>query len=119
MAVKTGKGSFNEILKKREKFHSYVEVTQADRLIDKFGGARALTRALQEAGFDINPTSVYRWTYPRDKGGTGGVIPHHSLQQIIVAARNDGIFLTTEDLDPRPSKKRVETWIKKLEGSEE
>lgn len=78
--------------------------TQAQRVIHKFGGARALCRALNEVcGEDkryYNPSSIYRWTYPRDKGGTGGTIPTRAMVYIFKAARLYGLLLTEEDFFP-------------------
>lgn len=84
-------------------FPSYSQKTasQAERIIRKFGGPRRLARVLSAAGRHRDPATVYRWTYPKDRGGTGGVIPARSLKEIIHAARVEGVFLTPEDLDPR------------------
>lgn len=81
--------------------------TQAVRVIKKFGGARNLMRLLEQVDPDnaINPSSIYRWTYPKEKGGTGGVIPTRALPILIRAARYAGIFIDIEDLYPA---KRVE-----------
>lgn len=50
-------------------------------IIAKFGGVNALAQAI-----DKNPATVYRWTYPKEKGGTGGLIPSASLLKIQAAA---------------------------------
>lgn len=77
--------------------------SQAHRVIAKFGRPRDLCRALIEAGVEEvrDPSVVYRWTYPRPRG-TGGLIPNPALPAILTAARVQGIFLSTEDLRPRP-----------------
>ena len=72
-----------------------VEVTQAERVINRFGGARELARLL-----NLNPTSVYRWTYPVSKGGTGGIVPTQALHKLLRMAREQGIYLTANDLYP-------------------
>lgn len=76
--------------------------SQAVRVIAKFGGARALARALAAIGESAyrNPSSVYRWTYPRSKYGTDGVIPTAALSAVVKAARYAGVLLTVEDLFP-------------------
>lgn len=76
--------------------------SQAQRVIDKFGGHRRLAAILNsiDPKFSRNPTSLYRWTYPRERGGTAGVIPTSALPLIIKAARIEGIFLTAEDFYP-------------------
>lgn len=44
--------------------------TPAERIIEKFGGVSELARL---SGWSAN--SIYKWTYPKSKGGTGGLIP--------------------------------------------
>lgn len=78
--------------------------SQAERVIAKFGGPYKLARAvaaLGRADAKLNPATVYRWQYSKDKGGTGGLIPTSSLHLVLEAARWDGIYLSTDDLDPR------------------
>jgi len=75
--------------------------SQAQVLISKFGGARNLMRALKRIGKARNASTVYRWTYPTAKGGTGGVIPAESLVDVLAAARMEGVFITPQELDPR------------------
>lgn len=36
---------------------------------------------------------VRRWTYPKDRGGTGGLIPSDLQERLLVAARQKGIDL--------------------------
>lgn len=76
--------------------------SQAERIIDKFGGVKNLLYALERIGRPKHPSRLYRWTYPKERNGTSGVIPPEALADIISAARIDGIYLTPEDLDPRP-----------------
>lgn len=80
-----------------------LAVSQADRVIEKFGGARALMRALKLVGYELNPSSIYRWTYTKENGGTGGLIPTAAWDKIVKVARMIGVFLTEEDFDPRPT----------------
>lgn len=76
--------------------------TQASRIIAKFGGARRLASILASIGKPRDPSSIYKWAYPKEKDGTGGLIPTSAWPDIISAARYDGVVLTLEDLDPRP-----------------
>lgn len=69
--------------------------TPAQRVIEKFGSARKVAKAMQ-----INVTTVYRWTYPRSKGGSDGLIPTEALRGVLMAARLEGIVLTPEELLP-------------------
>lgn len=71
-------------------------------MIDKFGGARNMARLFKECSDDprdhYNPSSIYRWTYPVAKGGTGGEIPHQALKTIKKIARIAGIHLTADEI---------------------
>lgn len=73
-------------------------MTQADRIIKKFGGAYSLAAKL-----GVSVSTVYRWTYPKPRG-TGGLIPAAVMPQILLAAEIYKIRLTTTDLSPLESK---------------
>ena len=89
-------------LSKERKDEETVIVTQAERIIKKFGSAQKLNEALKMIGCGRRITAIYRWTYAREKGGTGGIIPSSVLFDILQAGRKVGIELTSEDLDIRP-----------------
>jgi hypothetical protein len=78
--------------------------TQAQRIVDKFGGPRNLSRALLHIGKKKDPSAIYKWIYEEAIDHGGGVIPGHAIHDVIQAARAEGIMLTPEDLDPRPRK---------------
>lgn len=65
---------------------------KARTVIEKFGGPRKLAELLNK-----DRTTVYRWTYPRKKGGTGG-IPRAAQSEILRLAKLMGINVTAEDL---------------------
>jgi len=71
--------------------------TQAERILERFGGARRLAPLIGR-----DPATVYKWTYPRSAGGTDGLIPTKSYDKVLKAARAEGIYLTPADLDPNP-----------------
>jgi hypothetical protein len=77
---------------------------QAQSIISKFGGPGALARTLKECSDDpkdhYNRTTIYRWMYPRDKGGTGGEVPTAALKSILKCARLAGVMLSSEDIYP-------------------
>lgn len=75
--------------------------TQAERVLAKFGGARRLSALLDHLGRSKDPASIYKWTYPKERGGTGGVIPTSAWKDLILAARMEGILLTSDDMDCR------------------
>lgn len=74
-----------------------LTMTQADRIVLKFNGVRNLARAI-----DVDMTTVYKWTYPRNKQGTNGLVPSHAMLKILAAARREGVLLTADDLSPEP-----------------
>lgn len=76
--------------------------TQAQRVIAKFGGAYKLAQALNrlEPEKRRDPSNVFRWTYPRTKGGTGGMIPAGAMLDVLDAAKSEGILLTPDDFYP-------------------
>lgn len=65
----------------------------AEQIIQKLGGAK---RVADITGVDI--TRIYRWTYPKERGGTDGLIPTRHLSVLINAANADGIALTLSDI---------------------
>ncbi len=69
-----------------------MSIEAAQRIIDKLGGTRVVADALKIAG-----TTVYRWTYPVERGGTGGVIPIKRMHQMISYAQKKGIRLSIKD----------------------
>jgi hypothetical protein len=40
---------------------------------------------------------IYRWTYPRAKGGTGGVVPHDDATKILKHAAEAGLNIAARD----------------------
>lgn len=87
-----------------EEKRMFFALPQAQSIIHKFGGARELARVLREMSDDpkhhLNPSSIYRWMYPREVGGFGGEIPARHIKLIIKAARFAGIFLEEKDIYP-------------------
>ncbi len=49
---------------------------------------------------DRSEIRVRRWTYPKDRGGTGGLIPADCQQTLLSAARAQGIPLTPAHFFP-------------------
>lgn len=62
-----------------------VALNPAERIIGKFGGARIIA---DEIG--VNQNAVHKWTYPKAKGGTGGLIPSDKQQAVLDAAKRLG-----------------------------
>lgn len=74
---------------------------QAVRIFEKFGGPLRLFSALKVVGAPVGISSIYRWSYPKEVGGTGGHIPPRSWSAILLAAKLEGVLITSEDMDPR------------------
>lgn len=76
--------------------------TQADRIINRFQGARILAAAIRQAtGDKCDPSRVFRWRIPKEKGGTDGLIPTSAVLQVKAAARLMGILIPDDDWVPR------------------
>lgn len=60
----------------------------AKAIIEKVGGAHAVA---QITGRSV--TRVYRWMYPADRGGTGGLIPQREAGKLLDYAAEHGISL--------------------------
>ena len=67
-------------------------MTIAERVIQKCGGAEETAKLL-----GITATSVHRWKYPKDRGGSGGIVPSDKAQLLLDAARKSGIELEPSD----------------------
>jgi len=69
----------------------------AKRVIDKFGGPQACADAIGR-----HVSTVHRWTYPVEKGGTGGVIPRRRERELLREAATRQIALSPVDFLPDP-----------------
>lgn len=70
--------------------------TQAQKIIEKFGGVNRLAAAL-----DTDVSAIYKWNYPKIKGGTDGLVPSSKIKDVLTAADALGIWLDSTDFDPR------------------
>jgi hypothetical protein len=64
----------------------------AERIIKKCGGPRAVAEML-----NVKEPTVYRWTYPKSRGGTDGLVPSRYQSRLLRSARLKGISLSPED----------------------
>lgn len=69
--------------------------SQAERIAAKFGGIAQLAAAIE-----CDRSTVYKWTYPSENGGTDGAVPRKALAKIRRVARFHGVLLTDDDLSP-------------------
>ena len=67
----------------------------AQKVIEKCGGFEATARI---TGRSIS--IVHRWTYPKDKSGTGGHIPYPSQVEILKAAKRGEVDVSPADFFP-------------------
>lgn len=64
----------------------------AENVISKCGGHRVVAEML-----GIHLSRVYRFTHPKERGGTGGIIPSRHQSTLLTEARRRGIDLSPSD----------------------
>lgn len=64
----------------------------AKNIFAKLGGANV---AAEAAGVKLQ--TAYRWSYPKERGGTGGVIPHWHHEALLSFAAENGKDLIPAD----------------------
>jgi hypothetical protein len=64
----------------------------ADRIIEKCGG---VARTAELVG--RSESWVYRWTYAREKGGTGGNVPRSAQEALLEASRQGKVEIEPAD----------------------
>ncbi len=77
-----------------------IVITQAERIVKKFGGVAGLEIALRAAGKARDISNIYRWIYK-------GLVPSKALMDILLAAKYEGIRLSSDDLSPIPNIKVI------------
>ncbi len=70
-----------------------MHLSPADYVVRVFKGVRATARLIGRS-----PTSVSKWTMPKAKRGSNGMIPSQAQRIILLKARALGLDLTAEDL---------------------
>ena len=78
------------------------QYSQAFRVISKFGGVTALQTALLQVGLELSRSAIFKWFNEGRSRGNCGRIPAAMWEDILNAAQLEGVFLTSEDMDPRP-----------------
>lgn len=71
--------------------------TPAAKVIKAFGGFRPTALAL-----DVDSAWVWHWLQPKDKKGTGGVVPSKHQAKILKLSNERGLGLTPADLIGEP-----------------
>ena len=77
---------------------SKVHLDPACTVIAKLGGVHAVSLA---TGKSIS--RVYRWMYSKERGGTGGLIPHVDAAKLLAHAKANRIRLNAADFFPKES----------------
>lgn len=67
----------------------------AQSIINSLGGSAAVATIV-----GVHRSRVWNWTRPKEKGGTGGVIPFRHAPLLIHAAQKLGIELNANDFLP-------------------
>lgn len=76
---------------------------QAARILAKLGGPANYCRILASVDIPKRPTTVMRWLRPKTmRGGTGGLVPFKDRQDVLLAAKLEGVELTTADWYAEP-----------------
>jgi hypothetical protein len=71
----------------------------AEQIISRLGGPTAVSKLVS-----VHRTRVSNWKRPREKGGTGGLIPQHHHRILLDYAERHAISLSPADfLPPRRS----------------
>lgn len=75
----------------------------AQHVIAKLGGFAAVAKIT-----GVHVSRVHRWTYTRESGGTGGVIPSRHQQPMLDFARESGVNLKPADFfEPTPAEAKA------------
>lgn len=67
----------------------------ARSIIARLGGVDAVAQITKKSR-----TRVFRWMYPADRGGTGGLIPQREIPKLLDEAKDRKIKLTPADFMP-------------------
>ncbi|MDG2570621.1 hypothetical protein P7L87_23970 [Vibrio parahaemolyticus] len=68
----------------------------ANTIIKLLGGPTRVAEAV-----NVHRTRVHSWMRPREKGGTGGVIPHWHVPKLLAFAQKKGVKLKRTDFAPQ------------------
>jgi hypothetical protein len=69
----------------------------ANSIMAKFGGPAKVAELVA-----VGPVAAYLWRFPRERNGTGGLIPQKYHRLLLEAAKLRRIPLSAEDFLPRP-----------------
>lgn len=72
----------------------------AKSVIERLGGVDKVSEITGK-----HRTRVFRWMYPQERGGTGGLIPQRDIPKLLDYARNKQIRLRPGDFMPSEASK--------------
>lgn len=75
-----------------------MALNPAHKIICKLGGDTAVAQLL-----GLSQNAVYRWSYPRERGGTHGRIPARHIPRLIAHAKERGTRLRLDDFFQEPT----------------
>ena len=73
-------------------------VEPAATVLARFGGAGPLAQLLR-----LDRSAVHRWALPKDRGGSGGLIPARHPRRLLALAAAPGLALSPADLIGAPA----------------
>ncbi len=86
-------------------------VDPAATVLARFGGAGPLAQLLR-----LDRSAVHRWALPKQRGGSGGLIPARHHQRLLTLAAANGIALSAADLVGTPPTASVSAGPKADDG---
>lgn len=76
----------------------------AQHVINKCGGVARVARLTGRS-----QSWVYKWTYPKDRNGRGGQVPHEDAEALLLAAQRGEVDLTPSDFFDLEARSGVST----------
>jgi hypothetical protein len=64
----------------------------AKKIIERLGGVNVVATVTGK-----HRSQVFRWMYPPERGGTGGLIPQRTIPALLEYAKSEGIKLRPAD----------------------
>lgn len=81
----------------RSGYHYTGDMEPASTIVKALGGPSAVARIVS-----THRVTVHKWMQPREKGGTGGVVPHWHIPALVAHAQRNGVDITEADFALRP-----------------
>lgn len=75
-----------------------MHMEPAKTIIDRMGGVEAVAAITGR-----HVSRVYRWMYPRERGGTDGLIPQLEARKLLTHARASNIPLSADEFFSAPA----------------